>query len=95
MLGFAEKNAKIHLGNSFSWRFGIINHDDHPLTYLHVSLQHFGIKGCFVAGAPGYITQNINPSLGLSNGTSVIYHSLTLSPLEDMHSVMEMMLLFR
>ena len=39
----------------------------------------------------GYLTQNMNPSLGLSNGTPVIYHSLTLSPLEDMHSVMERM----
>jgi hypothetical protein len=39
----------------------------------------------------GYLTQNINPSLGLSNVNPVIYHSLTLIPLEDMHSVIEMM----
>lgn len=45
----------------------------------------------FLLTFKGYLTQNINPSLGLSNGTPVIYHSLTLSPLEDMHSVMERM----
>jgi hypothetical protein len=42
----------------------------------------------FLLTFKGYLTQNINPSLGLSNRTPVIYHSLTLSPLEDMHSVM-------
>lgn len=43
----------------------------------------------FVAGVPGFLTENINPSLGLSNGTPVIYHSLTLDPREDYHSIVE------
>jgi hypothetical protein len=40
----------------------------------------------FLLAFKSYLTQNINPSLGLSNETPVI---LTLSPLEDVHCVME------
>jgi hypothetical protein len=38
-------------------------------TYIY---QYFpAFTGCFVSGASGYLTENINPSLGLSNGTQV------------------------
>ncbi len=47
------------------------------------------LHDCFVAGVPGFLTENINPSLGLSNGTPVVYHSITLDPREDFHNVME------
>lgn len=35
--------------------------------------------GYFVAGAPGYLTSNINPSKGLANGTAIVYHSLSFT----------------
>jgi len=36
-----------------------------------------GLNGIFVAGAPAYINENIDPGLGLANGTQVTLHSLT------------------
>jgi len=36
-----------------------------------------GLIGMFVQGAPGYLTENIDPLLGLANGTAVIFHSLS------------------
>ncbi|KAI9551027.1 hypothetical protein GHT06_005690 [Daphnia sinensis] len=39
--------------------------------------------GGFVQGAPGYLTSNINPARGLSNGTAVLFESIELDPRED------------
>ena len=44
-----------------------------------------GLIGIFVQGAMSYITENINPTKGLANGTAVYMHSLTFSD-EDMKS---------
>ena len=38
-----------------------------------------GLLGMFVEGAPAYINQNINPSMGLANGTYVVMHSLSFN----------------
>ena len=39
----------------------------------------------------GYLTKNINPSRGPSNGiTRIIYNSITLDEKEDLHAVMEL-----
>lgn len=40
------------------------------------------LNGYFVAGAPGFLTENINPNRSLSNGTPIVYHSITLHPKE-------------
>ena len=41
------------------------------------------LKEFFVPEAPGYLLSNLNPSLGLANGTPIIYHSLVLDDRED------------
>jgi hypothetical protein len=56
--------------------------------YIYNHFKEF--IGCFVAGAPGYLTENINPALGLSNGTQIKYHSLILDPSEDMQRIIEL-----
>lgn len=45
------------------------------------------LNGCFVAGVPGYITENINPGIKISNGSQVIFRSLTLDPREDFDTI--------
>ena len=41
--------------------------------------------GYFIAGANGFLTENINPERSVSNGSPVIYHSLTLGCIVDDH----------
>lgn len=35
------------------------------------------------------MTKNINPALGLANGTAVVYHSLILDDMEDSQTIFE------
>jgi hypothetical protein len=52
--------------------------ENNPLLYQH-----------FVRGADAFLTKNINPHLGLANGTPVTCHSIVLDPdSPDFHSVM-------
>lgn len=44
-----------------------------------------GLLGFFVQGAMSYLTENINPSKGLANGSTVYMHSLSFNE-EDMES---------
>ena len=55
--------------------------------YLYKKKQP--LNGCFVAGVPGYITENINPQLKISNGSPITFHSLTLDPRENYNEVMK------
>ncbi|KZS03136.1 Uncharacterized protein APZ42_034213 [Daphnia magna] len=48
---------------------------------IYVEFPQF--TGSFVHGAPGYLTSNINPARGLSNGTAVLFESIELDPRED------------
>ena len=50
--------------------------------HKHLYENYEELSGCFVAGAPGFLTENINPGRRLSNGTPIVYHSLTLNPKE-------------
>lgn len=53
-------------------------------------------KMCFIGNnqtlfeIAGHLTKNINPSRGLSNGTRIIYNSITLDERENLHGVMEL-----
>jgi hypothetical protein len=51
--------------------------------------EHIPLKDFFVAGAPGYLLSNINPSLGLANGTPVVYYGLILNDNEDDQCIMQ------
>ena len=44
-----------------------------------------------MSGAPGFLSENINPSRGLSNGTPIIFHSLVLDPKENFENIREML----
>jgi len=46
-------------------------------------------SGLFVEGAVAYLTQNINPRVGLSNGTRCFFHSLSFDPSESPDKVNE------
>lgn len=49
----------------------------------HYYKQFPSLTNYFVKNAPGYLIENINPSLGLANGTKIIYESLVLDPRDD------------
>ena len=55
--------------------------------YLYKTIQ--SINGCFVPGIPGYITENINPRIKISNGSPVILHSLTLNSRENYNNIIQ------
>ncbi len=56
-------------------------------NYIYQNYKQF--TGVFVPGAPAFLTENINPHRGLSNGTPVTLHSLILDPEEDLSDVIE------
>jgi len=39
---------------------------------------HPELNGYFIIGAPGHLTENLNPTKGFSNGTPIVFHSVTL-----------------
>jgi hypothetical protein len=45
--------------------------------------QERGLWGIFVAGAPGFLTQNLNPTKGFANGTSITYESISFDEEEN------------
>jgi hypothetical protein len=58
--------------------------DQDQVNYLYATCHR--LKGIFVHGAPGFLTENINPTL--TNGTAITYHSLVLYPREDRERVL-------
>ena len=52
--------------------------DQNQVNYLYATCHR--LKGIFVHGAPGFLTENINPTHGLTNGTAITYHSIVLDP---------------
>jgi hypothetical protein len=67
-----------------SYDGSILNREQKQTIYE----ENASLRDYFVAGALGYLKKNINPSLGLANGTSVIYHSLILDEREDSEAVL-------
>lgn len=74
----------------FVWHYplcGYLAAKTHTLAHNYIYANYPEYRGCFVAGAPGYLTENINTSRELSNGTPIIYHSMTLNPKEDIERI--------
>ena len=74
----------------FTWKPIVTNSKGQPFPstlqeFIYDTFPQF--TNSFVAGAPGYLSQNINPSIGLTNGTRVIYHSLLLDPRENIKNI--------
>ena len=63
--------------------------DQDLVNYLYATCHR--LKGIFVHGAQGFLTENINPTHGLKNGTAITYHSLILDPKEDRECVLPAM----
>ena len=89
--------AKVHASNTgqlvFEWghkpvgRLGdALSSPDFVAELEQVRTDHAALTGRFVAGAPGHLLINLNPTKRLANGTPVIYHSLTFKP-EDQAKV--------
>ena len=63
------------------WRLNISGIDLYSDEQLEtVYADDLSLWGIFIQGAPGYLTQNINVSRGLANGTEVLFQSLVLNP---------------
>ena len=72
---YQTKNwARFHQIPRFIWEIPILGRQwsgNRTEKHKYVYENYPAYTGCFVAGAPGYLTENINPTLGLSNGTQV------------------------
>ncbi len=49
----------------------------------HYYNQYPALTNYFVKNAPSFLTENINPSLGLANGTKIIYEAQLVDPRDD------------
>lgn len=59
----------------------VANANQDQVNYLYGTCHR--LKDIFVHGAPGFLTEDINPTHGLTNGTTITYHSLVLDPTEE------------
>ena len=78
--------AKVRRVPILVWRLPIAGERATNMSIEEIDLlykQERGLWGIFVAGAPGFLTQNINPTKGLANGTSVTYESISFDEDED------------
>ena len=77
----ASKFAKRHNTFLYRWPLHLHKWKNRPLLNSHRQTvsQHPVFWQYFVPGAPAYLTNNLNTSLGLANGTKVELHSLTFS----------------
>jgi len=89
---FARRNNTCR----FTWKENIcgthITHLKHQSSVNSLYINEPSLTCYFVANAPGSIRENINPSRGLTNGTTVTLHSLVLDDREDKGCVADAML---
>lgn len=85
----------------FSWRSELANRTtlDKDGTPKNASdtLDEFYYKNhpiltnYFVKGAPGYLIENINPSIGLANGTKIVYEAIVLDDRDEPTKISELL----
>jgi hypothetical protein len=51
--------------------------------------MHQALTGKYVPGMPGTWLDNVNQRKGISNGTRIIEHSITLDPRQDLDSLLQ------
>ena len=79
----------------FSWKRTMKGKlaNDKPISHQgsrdHIYQNYSEFTSHFVAGAPGFLIENINVSRKLANGTPVTYHSLQLDPREDREHILD------
>lgn len=74
----AVRFAKVRRLPIIIWRLPISGERATSMTVEEIDQlykQERGLWGIFVAGAPGFLTQKINPTKGLANGASITYES--------------------
>ena len=79
--------AKLHKTHVFKWRNDAKNWKNKPEDPSFLYEENAMLWQYFVCGSEAFITKNVNPSLGLANGTPVVCHSLVLDP--DKHNCEE------
>ena len=63
----------------------MLPHDDLVTAYKNNN----ELLGIFVTGAKAFMTENLNPTRGLANGTAVVYHSINLHESEDRERIID------
>jgi len=90
----SAKFAQRHKTPRFSWKKTLVGKIGLGLVQRNrefVYERYPQFTSYFVAGAPGYLIENICVSRTLANGTPIIYHSLTLDPREDREHILELL----
>jgi len=86
-LSQAQRWGKVHGVPVVRWYYAfnlsVKEKKDDPEIRAYLYTHEPTVCGLFVEGAVAYLTQNINPRVGLSNGTRCFYHSLSFDPCED------------
>ena len=72
--------AKTHGEVVIRWPVEIVSWKHKPsILFLKDAMKETILYHYFVRTAPGFLTENINPSIGLANGTGIQDHSLTFA----------------
>jgi len=74
----AKLFAKLHKTHVFKWRSNAKNWKNKPQDPSFLYEENSMLWQYFVCGSEAFLTANVNPSLGLANGTPVVCHSLVL-----------------
>jgi len=70
--------AKLHRTYVFKWRNKLTGWKNKPPDSSYLFTENAMLWQYFVPQAEAFLTKNINPSIGLANGTPVVCHSLVL-----------------
>lgn len=85
--------AKLHKTHVFKWRNNVSRWKNKPEDPAYLYKENPMLWQYFVSGSEAFLTKNINPALGLANGTPVECHSLVLDRnihnLEDIEAQIE------
>ena len=91
----AEQFAKMNGLHLYEWKIPLAQSDSTRRNPVQIPLIHENalyennqvLHGCFVQSAPAVLTTNINPLLGLANGTQVEMTSICLNAKEDQERI--------
>ncbi len=70
--------AKLHSTYVFKWRNKVTKWKNKPQDPSYLFQENGMLWQYFVPGSEAFLTKNINPSIGLANGTPIVCHSLVL-----------------
>jgi len=77
--------AKLHKTHVFKWRNHVTHWKNKPEDPGYLYEENAMLWQYFVCGSEAFLTKNMNPLLGLANGTPLVCHSLVLD--HNIHNV--------